>query len=275
MTRRISIVCADMDGTFLATNKDVPTRNLQALDLLARLGIPFVPCTGRPVSAVPTELLEHPATRFAVGSNGSVVYDVARRKNLRVVGMDKPRVLTLYERVRDIEATFDIFADGSVYSERARYDAMGSYGIDEPSLAVLRRVRRPVDMDVPAIVERAVKVDKVTCFWHRPQDRDALATAIAELGGFSCAHGHPKNFELQAEGVNKGSAIEWLCDHEGYDVRHAIAFGDEANDLPMLTAVGDGVAMANATPEVLRAADHVTCSNDEDGIAQYLFELLS
>lgn len=268
-----SIVFADMDGTFLASNKDVPPRNLQALDALAARGVPFVPCTGRPVSAVPAELLRHPATRYVVGSNGSVVYDVAQRRNLRVVAMDKSLVLALYERVRDLEATFDIFADGSVFSERDRYEAMGTYGIDVPTLEMLRRVRQPVDVDVPQIVERAGAVDKVTCFWRRPQDRDALAAAIADLGGFSCAHGHPKNFELQAMGVNKGSALVWLCDYAGYDVEHAVAFGDEANDAAMIEAAGDGVAMANATPEVLRVADHVTCSNDEAGVAHYLLDV--
>lgn len=272
MRSHVGIVFADMDGTFLAASKDVPSRNLQALDVLAGHGVPFVPCTGRPVSAVPAELLRHPATRFVVASNGSVVYDVAQRRNLRVVAMDKRLVLSLYERVRDVEATFDIFADGSVYSERARYEAMSAYGIDGPTLEMLRRVRQPVDIAVPEIVERAGAVDKVTCFWRRPQDRDALAEAIAQMDGFSCAHGHPKNFELQAKGVDKGSALVWLCDHAGYDVRQAVAFGDEANDAAMIRAAGDGVAMANATPEVLRLADHVTLSNDEAGVAHYLLD---
>ena len=275
MPREVRIVFADMDGTFLATNKDVPLRNLEALDLLAERGIPFVPCTGRPVSAVPHELLAHPATRYAVGSNGSVVFDVARQQNLRVAGMDKRRVVALYERVRDVEATFDIFADGSVYSERHRYEAMEAYGIDRPTLEVLWRVREPVDASVPQIVARSKEVDKVTCFWHRLQDKDALAAAIRQVGGFSCAHGHPKNFELQAEGISKGSALVWLCEYAGLDVRDAVAFGDEANDLPMIAAAGDGVAMANATPEVLGVADHVTGTNDEAGVAQYLFERLS
>lgn len=273
MKSHVSIVFADMDGTFLAADKGVPPRNLQALDVLAARGVPFVPCTGRPVSAVPGELLRHPATRFVVGSNGSVVYDVAQRQNLRVVAMDKRLVLALYERVCDLEATFDIFADGSVYSERARYEAMSAYGIDGPTLEMLRRVRQPVDIGVPQIVERAGAVDKVTCFWRRPHDRDELALAIGEVGGFSCAHGHPKNFELQAKGVDKGSALVWLCEHAGYDVEHAVAFGDEANDAAMIQAAGDGVAMANATPEVLRVADHVTLSNDEAGVAHYLLDV--
>ena len=46
-----------------------------------------------------------------------------------------------------------------------------------------------------------------------------------------------------------------------------MAFGDGANDLTMVRMAGMGVAMSNACPEVLAAADHVTLSNDEDGVA--------
>lgn len=273
----ISIVFVDMDGTFLAEDKSIPAENMRALDLLVERGIPFVPCTGRPVRGVPQELLGHPATCYAVGSNGAVVYDVKAERPLWTSAMDKTRVLELYWRVCDLElaTTFDIFADGRVFAERARYDAMGTYGIDEPTLQVLRRVREPVDLLVPDIVGRAKNVEKVTCFWRNEEDQRGLAQVIDEVGAFSSAHGHPKNFELQARGVSKGSALVWLCSHLGIPTDSAIAFGDEANDLPMLKSAGVGVAMANATPEVLASADCVTATSDDAGVARYLANVLS
>lgn len=42
----------------------------------------------------------------------------------------------------------------------------------------------------------------------------------------------------------------------------------------MLAAAGDGVAMANAVPEALAVANHVCDSNDADGVARYLENLL-
>ncbi|XXZ08654.1 HAD hydrolase family protein [Sorangium sp. So ce302] len=52
-----------------------------------------------------------------------------------------------------------------------------------------------------------------------------------------------------------------------------IAFGDMPNDLPMLGWAGRGVAVANAHPDVLAAADEVTSSNDHDGVALVLEQL--
>ena len=47
-----------------------------------------------------------------------------------------------------------------------------------------------------------------------------------------------------------------------------MALGDGTNDLSMIEAAGLGVAMSNAHPLVLAAADSVTLSNDEDGVAE-------
>ena len=53
-----------------------------------------------------------------------------------------------------------------------------------------------------------------------------------------------------------------------------ISFGDAANDIPMLEVAGMGVAMGNASGEVKAAADMVTLTNNEDGIAAALEKLL-
>lgn len=259
-----------MDDTFLARSKQVPKLNMHLLDELAKRGIPFVPCTGRPIRAVPHELLAHEATRYAVGANGAVVQDVAQGRRIHVVGIDKRVVLSLYERVQGIDTTFDVFADGEVFSERHRYDAMGSYGIDEPSLEVLRRVRKPVDLSVPQIVEQVGVIEKITCFWRASQDRDHLLAAIDCEKGLSRSSGHPRNFELQAVGVSKGSALVWLCAHLGIGVADAMAFGDAENDVSMVRAAGDGVAMANAIDSLRAVANHVTVDCDNAGVARYL-----
>jgi hydroxymethylpyrimidine pyrophosphatase-like HAD family hydrolase len=98
--------------------------------------------------------------------------------------------------------------------------------------------------------------------------------AIREVGEFSSAHGHPKNFELQADGVSKGSALLWLCGHLGIRPSDAVAFGDEANDVSLLAAAGDGVAMANAIPQARAVANHTAPSNDDAGVASYVMALL-
>ena len=80
----------------------------------------------------------------------------------------------------------------------------------------------------------------------------------------------PGNLELNAAGATKGIALEKLCAALHIDPLEAIAFGDGTNDISMLRSAGIGVAMANAAPETLAAADLVAPSNQEDGVAQIL-----
>ena len=54
-----------------------------------------------------------------------------------------------------------------------------------------------------------------------------------------------------------------------------LAFGDMPNDLAMLRWAGRAVAVANAHPDVVAAADEVTASNDEAGVARVLERLLA
>ena len=74
--------------------------------------------------------------------------------------------------------------------------------------------------------------------------------------------------------INKGQGIRDICRVLGIDPSQVISFGDAENDIPMLKAAGMGVAMGNAAEPVRQAADLVTLSNNEDGIAAALEKLL-
>ena len=65
-----------------------------------------------------------------------------------------------------------------------------------------------------------------------------------------------------------------MCAVLGISTAETIAFGDAANDIPMLREAGIGVAMGNATEETKAAADLVTATNNCDGIAAALGKLL-
>jgi hydroxymethylpyrimidine pyrophosphatase-like HAD family hydrolase len=60
----------------------------------------------------------------------------------------------------------------------------------------------------------------------------------------------------------------------GCPAEATVAFGDMPNDLPLLAWAGWACAVQNAHPEVLRAADEVIPSNDDDGVALTLQRLL-
>ena len=82
------------------------------------------------------------------------------------------------------------------------------------------------------------------------------------------------NLEINAEGATKGNALMWLASHLGISRERTMAFGDGENDVTMLKAAGIGIAMGNGLEMAKRAADQVTLTNDEDGVADAIERLI-
>ena len=81
-------------------------------------------------------------------------------------------------------------------------------------------------------------------------------------------------YKFTRKGVTKENAIHIVCDSCQIGLTDVIAFGDDYADIEMLKMAGIGVAMGNAIPEVKEIADLVIGANDDDGIAEYLNQLL-
>lgn len=268
-----AIFC-DMDDTFLFTNKEVPAQNLAAIDALATRGVEFVPSSGRGLGAMPPEVVHHPAVRYVISSVGAVVTDVREGRTLLERFMSAQSILALYEAVRDVECTFDVFCGVSILCERERYDRLPMLGLDEPTLAVLQDMRTPFDGSL-ADVMRTQRVQKVSLWFRHVADQQRVARLAEADPRIAWAASHPQNIEMTDASSTKGTGMAWLCDHLGIDVADTMAFGDSGNDVTMLEAAGVGVAMGNAPDDVKAAADDVAGRNDDCGFATYVRALLA
>ena len=74
--------------------------------------------------------------------------------------------------------------------------------------------------------------------------------------------------------ARKSYGLAQLAEHLGIRREEIIAFGDNNNDLDMLQYAGLGVAVDNAVPAAKEAADRVTASNNEDGVARLICEMI-
>lgn len=273
------IVFSDMDDTFLARDKSVPARNLALLDLLAERDIAFVPCTGRAYKAVSGRVLAHPATRYVVGSDGAVVTDVRHKGapvTARLSELGKRRALELYRRVRDLPVTFDVFWGGDIYVSRRRYDLMRGFDVSEADRGMYYRYRTPVDLGTPQMIERLGGVERLTLYTPEADVRARAVAAIELDPTLHYTYSSAYNLEVLDAGTSKGTAVDWLLAHLGLPREASVGFGDSPNDLSMMSAVGRGVAVANAYPEVREAAaDTAPWTCDEAAVARYLERLLA
>ena len=279
------IVFSDMDGTLLTSDKQMSDGTWAMLDELARRGIEFVPCTGRPLSGIFAPILEHPAVHYAVCANGASVYrlddDEPTRAELAERVLLRPLDRAVAHRVHGIAAghdvTFDIFADGRCFLPRPLYARLDEFCGGDPHIAAsLKRTREPIDEDIDTKIDEVKVLERIAMYWHDPADRDAIMTALRGLDGIELTRSYAMNIEVMGAGATKGTALTWLCGHVGEVVADAWAFGDNINDIPMIEAAGHGCAMKNAEPEDRDAADLITeFDNDHDGVARTIMAALA
>ena len=282
MGRLPAIVAADLDGTLLDDEKALPAENRAALDELARLGIPFVPCTGRGAAGVMGEVLEHPATRYVISANGAVVQEVVREggevrvgEPLRVLAVDKADALDLYDFVRDRQVSFDVFADGRMMMEERYFALLESLPVDPSEHALLRALREHMDVPSEEIIRSASNIERVSSFWAHEQDGADILAFVAARPALASACGAPHIIEVTNACATKGAGLEWLCGHLGIDIADAVGYGDSENDVTMLERAGTGVAMANSMQVALDAADEVTeLDNNAGGLGRHLMGML-
>ena len=95
-------------------------------------------------------------------------------------------------------------------------------------------------------------------------------TIISYSGTLDCYF-----MEIFKASCSKGDGLRWVADYCGVEMSETVAIGDNFNDVEMLQAAGLGVAMGNAEPEIVKYADVVTLTNDEDGVAAVLEQIIA
>jgi Cof subfamily protein (haloacid dehalogenase superfamily) len=109
-----------------------------------------------------------------------------------------------------------------------------------------------------------------------PEVLDGLSARMKER--FACrlyiAKSLPYFLEFASPDVTKGAGLAFLAEHLGFPPERTVAFGDGENDIELLQWAGFGVAVANAHPRVLAAADWVCPSAEVEGVAEVIEALV-
>lgn len=268
MTRRI--VFLDIDGTIIDHDGEIPDSTVRAIRGARANGHLVFLASGRTPTEVERRLVE-------IGFDGAILGAGAYAWTGELWGeggwaierlMSPEDAAEMIAGYRDVGADFILQGREDVWATRAGFDRLASSLEVEGRLsdatrtALLDHITVTEDPPVTGIAKSVFSSD----------DAGAYAAVRARLGerfhvitgtmpGLGTAGG-----EVSPSGVTKGSTLLLLLDRLGIAVADAIAIGDNNNDLEMLRAAGTGIAMGNATPDALAAADEETSSVDADGI---------
>ena len=263
----IRLIALDLDGTVFNDQKEITPRTMAAIRAAIAKGVDVIPATGRTETGVPEEFLKMPGVHYALTSNGATVVELATGRHLVELPFEPEVAQAVYDRVAKSGGTMGIFVDGECYTDR--YGANEGLDLYPPALRNYLKSTRILVEDIHAFFQAHPHgVEKFSIMYPDTASRDAAWQAVAKDCHVELTSSIPNNLEINAPGVTKGRGLAALADALGLDRSQVMACGDSGNDLAMIETAGLGVAMANATPDVLAAADYVTASNNEDGVAK-------
>ncbi|HEY2769860.1 MAG TPA: HAD family hydrolase [Solirubrobacteraceae bacterium] len=259
------VVASDLDGTLLRSDGTVDPRSRRALRLAEEAGALVVLCTARPMRwmAPLAEALGH--SGIAICDNGAVLWDLYTESVLDAFPLEP--ALT-----RDVVRLLAEAIPGCAWA----VERTTGYG-REPHY--VSRWPTPENSAIAA-VERLIEEPSVKLMLrHDELLADELlgraADVVGELAELTHSNSGDGLLEISAAGISKASTLARVCEQRGVRSEEVIAFGDMPNDLAMLRWAGHAIAVAGAHPDVLAAADEITASNDEAGVAQVLERVFS
>jgi Cof subfamily protein (haloacid dehalogenase superfamily) len=260
--RNIRFIVSDIDGTLLNSQHQLSPANEAALRAAMAAGVQLILATGKTrTSAVP--LIAHLGlTTPGVYNQGVAVYDGAgellysrilqRRLCEQVVALAQAHGCSMVGYVGGALVTDvrDEYTDVFIRYHEPTAVAYGTWQAVMDS--------HPLHKFIMVSTPERIK-----------QLRPAMEAAIGQE--VTIVQALPNMIELLPLGASKGDGVRRLMAHLGAPLSQVMALGDGENDAEMLRLAGWGVAMGNAMPAAKEAADAITGTNDEEGVAQAIY----
>ncbi|MFI3264158.1 MAG: Cof-type HAD-IIB family hydrolase [Rikenellaceae bacterium] len=259
---KCKLLVLDLDGTLTNSQKEITPRTLATLLRLQESGVQLVLASGRPTYGIVPLSRSLQMERF-----GGYILAYNGGKIIQVQGME-----TIYEQVLPHSLVAPLHrAATTAGAVILTYE--GEYILTEQPQDKYVEHEIFLTKMLPKKVENfteAVTFDPDKCLIvGQPDTLPQLADTLNAQHGeqLSAYRSEPFFLEVVPKGIDKALSLNRLFAHVGCTAEDIVAVGDGFNDLTMIQLAGFGVAMANAQEVVKEAANYVTLSNDEDGVA--------
>ncbi|WP_165445285.1 Cof-type HAD-IIB family hydrolase [Bacilliculturomica massiliensis] len=264
----IKLIALDMDGTLLNEQGVLSEKSRRTLERAMEKGVHVVIATGRVYSALPRDVVEVPGIEYAITSNGANLLRLADMTTLYSNLLERESVEKIMHIMEDPSIMTEVFFDHGVYAERRCLSNLEEFGIvTEKSKRYTLSTREPVDSVLELIRSNETRLENINLIFKDMEKRRQVWNELEQLGDITVTSSMPYNLELGGATTSKADALAHLAGILGVEREQIMACGDSVNDLAMLNFAGFSVAMENGAEPVRKAADFITKSNGEDGVA--------
>ncbi|MBD3948359.1 HAD family phosphatase [Tuanshanicoccus lijuaniae] len=267
----VRLIAIDLDGTLLNNQGLITKENIEALHFAHQKGVKIVICTGRPYFSMKdfvSEIGLNSEDDFIITFNGGLVQKAADGEII------KQHILTTHDLKRWDDLTQQLALPLNLIDQSFVYEPH-QYPENHPSVYLDERknlATRFMNFD-EFDVEHEFNKFVICC---EPDYLNQQIKLIPEmfLIDYSVFKSRTNLLEIVEKSVTKGNILLELANYLHIDAQDLMAIGDQENDLTMIEAAGIGVAMENAVDSVKEAAQYITASNDNNGVAQAIYHYI-
>ena len=271
----VKCIALDLDGTTLCSDKQISPRTKNAIEQAIKDGIHVVVASGRCLDALPKSVTEIDGIEYAITSNGAAVYRICDGARLYGFTLSAAAVSAVLQVTDGEPVLLEAFVDGIAYADSRYVADPGKYGCSPHGVEYIHRTRNPVDNFRSFLRKNCGKLDSIDIICSNPEEKAYYAEKVAAFAPdtyitTSCRH----LLEISDSHAGKATALRRICEERGIPASQCAAFGNAENDVDMLRFAGLGVSVANGSPACLAAADIICGTNDNDGVANVLWEII-
>ncbi|NLS12525.1 HAD family phosphatase [Vibrio sp. SM6] len=264
------LIALDMDGTLLTSDKRISPRTKTAIERARTKGVTVVLASGRPIDGMQAKLDELEIcgeNEFVLYYNGSMVKHLGNDNKI------------IHQQIIDGATTKQLTAlaaDLGVYIHAFSQ----VHGLITPELNPYTDIEANINgLDITVMDFNTLEDDHPIIKAMFVAEPTVLTKAIAKLPpqwreSHTVVQSAPFFLEFLNPNSNKGVGVAAIANYLGIQPDEVICVGDAENDHHMIEYAGLGVAMANAMAETQALANHITSSNDEDGVAEVIEQFI-
>lgn len=265
----IELIAMDMDGTLLVHDNVIPKENVAALRQAHEAGIHLALCSGRIPDDMGFFAKDMGLPMHILALNGTCLMDRPLGSILHSDTIPPQSARAILTRLHALPVAYSLFSGHEIVT------SLPHVTDDELRIIIGKNVTRPGGRTVihrgsegeEALADRGI--NKLMVFTEGDgAPLQALKAGLErDMPEVEVSSSWVNNIEINPAGCNKGTALRALADNLGIPMSRVMALGDNDNDVPMLRAAGYGVAMGNATPAAVAAADWLAPVNEASGVA--------
>ena len=286
------LIAIDLDGTLLNSYGQVSERNREALKKAQEKGIQIVLASGRSTNSVKNISNELGDNNYIICGNGSLVYDLQSDEIIYDKFIEKKKALQIIKICEENSIYYNVYTENMVIAKSLSNNVL-FYHQENANKPDSRKTKINL---VENIYEYIQNIENENILKFTISDNSSIIfnsiikklREIKNIDVLDVAHMSRKIIkagteevqmayyytEITSENVDKWNAIKWLAERLDIPNEEVIGIGDNVNDKLMIENSGLGVAMGNSAPYIKEIADRVVASNNDDGVAEIIEEII-